>query len=167
MSKIVIVIIIIAGLGLGGYFFFMGKFRPASLPPETSNQRPEQPRQTSEPEQPVSQTPEQTPIAEEKIVIYGDSGYSPPTLSVKKGETVTFKNQSSRSMWPASAMHPSHRVYSGTSLGEHCPDTGGNAFDACKGFLPGEAWSFKFSKTGVWKYHDHLSPGNFGAIAVE
>jgi plastocyanin len=86
---------------------------------------------------------------------------------IKKGETVTFKNQSSNSMWPASAMHPTHRVYSGTSLDEHCPDTTGTAFDACKGFLPGQSWSFIFNKTGTWKYHDHLNPSATGTVVVE
>ena len=101
------------------------------------------------------------------MVTYTDAGYSPVALTVKKRETVTFKNQSSRSMWTASAMHPTHRVYSGTSLDEHCPDAAGTAFDACKGFLPGESWSFKLDKTGIWKYHDHLNPGVFGSITVE
>jgi plastocyanin len=70
-------------------------------------------------------------------------------------------------MWPASAFHPTHTVYSGTSLSEHCPDTAGTAFDACKGFLPGQSWSFKFTKAGTWKYHDHLNPGATGTIVVE
>ena len=103
---------------------------------------------------------------EEKVIIYTDTGYSPNTLTIKNGETVVFKNQSSKTMWPASAMHPSHRVYGGTSLEEHCPDTTGVAFDACKGFLPSGIWSFKFDKVGEWKYHDHLNSGDFGTIVV-
>jgi plastocyanin len=103
----------------------------------------------------------------ENVVTYTDAGYSPNALTIKKGETVTFKNQSSRSMWPASAIHPTHRVYSGTSLDEHCPDTAGTAFDACKGFLPSQSWSFTFNKTGTWKYHDHLNPGATGVVVVE
>ena len=106
-------------------------------------------------------------IAEEKVIIYTDSGYSPNILTIQNGETVIFQNRSSKSMWPASALHPSHRVYSGTSLNEHCPDTTGIAFDACKGFLPNETWSFKFEKTGTWKFHDHLNLGNFGTIIVQ
>ena len=64
-------------------------------------------------------------------------------------------------MWPASAMHPSHKEY---------PTTGGclgSAFDACKGVKPGESWPFKFDIAGNWKYHDHLNPKNFGAIIVQ
>jgi len=45
-------------------------------------------------------------------------------------------------------MHPTHRVYSGNSLEEHCPDITGTYFDTCKGFLPGESWLFKLDKAG-------------------
>ena len=29
------------------------------------------------------------------------------------------------------------------------------------------SWPFKFDIAGNWKYHDHLSPKNFGAIIVK
>src|SRR5437868_6984243 len=41
-----------------------------------------------------------------------DSGFSPSDLTVKAGDTVTWKNQSSSAMWVASAMHPTHTTYS-------------------------------------------------------
>lgn len=103
----------------------------------------------------------QTPTVEEKVVIYTDAGYSPSPLDINIGDTVVFKNNSSQSMWPASSMHPAHKDY---------PTTGGclgSAFDACKGIQPGDSWSFKFDIAGDWKYHDHLSPKNFGAIIVQ
>jgi hypothetical protein len=65
-------------------------------------------------------------------------------------------------------VHLSHRVYSGTSLNEHCSDISGATFDACKGFLRGEGWSFTFNKIGTWEYHDHLNPGdNTGMLVVK
>jgi plastocyanin len=159
MNKNIIIGIIILLILIGGYFlFFKSAPQPAPSVSQPSNQQ-----------QSSQSSPIQTPAEEEEeyVVIYNDAGYSPKTLTIKKGETVTFKNQSSRSMWPASAMHPSHRVYSGTSLEEHCPDLSGTAFDACKGYLPGESWSFKFDKVGTWKYHDHLTPSDTGTIVVE
>lgn len=107
-------------------------------------------------------------VADEGVVItYSDTGYSPNSVTVKVGDTVTFKNESSKNMWPASAMHPTHVVYSGTSLSEHCPDTANTAFDACKGYAPGTQWSFTFTKAGEWKFHDHLTATNFGTIVVQ
>jgi len=168
VNKTIITIVIVALVLLGGYFLFRGVSQTTpSVSKPSSQQAATQPPAA---EQPSAQLPVgQTPAAEEEeyVVTYTSSGYSPNALTIKKGETVTFKNQSSQSMWPASAMHPAHTVYSGTSLDEHCPDTAGTAFDACKGYSPGESWSFKFDKVGSWKYHDHLNPSATGMIVVE
>lgn len=140
MKKSIITILIIAALFAGGYFIFRSapQSEPASQPSASL-----------------------TPATEEKIVTYADSGYSPSTLTIKKGETVTWKNQSSQSMWTASGKHPTHLLY---------PTTGGclgSTFDACAGILSGNNWSFKFDFAGTWKYHNHLNPGYFGTIIVE
>ncbi len=161
-------------LGFAGYYFYK-----KSTPSPTPEFQISQPLQPSEEVQPLPEVtppaptePTATPSSEvqpptQNVVIYTDSGYSPSTLRIKVGETVTFKNQSSQAMWPASAMHPSHTVYSGTSLDEHCPDTAGIAFDACTGIQPGNSWNFTFNKKGSWKYHDHLNPSFTGTIIVE
>src|SRR3989344_2788172 len=52
-------------------------------------------------------------------VTYDGSGFSPKEIVVKLGDTVTFVNASGGKMWVASAMHPTHTVYGGTSLYEH------------------------------------------------
>ena len=114
---------------------------PASLPPEQASE----------------QASDQTSMT----VTYSDSGYSPAVLRVKAGETVTFKNESSRGMWTASAVHPTHTNYptSGGCLG--------STFDACQGIQPGQSWSFRFDERGTWKYHNHVRSGDTGAIEVE
>lgn len=103
----------------------------------------------------------------QNIITYSDSGYAPASLKVKEGEAVIFKNESSKSMWTASGAHPTHRLYDGTSLSEHCPSGANSAFDACKAILPADSWSFTFTKKGTWKYHNHLNPTNTGSIVVE
>ena len=137
MKKIVILIIII----VGAYFVIKSATRPSM---------------------PVLQVSEnKTSVTKESVITYTDAGYSPSALEIKMGETVTFKNESQQSMWPASAMHPTHQEY---------PTTGGclgSAFDACMGVQPGDTWSFKFDIAGNWKYHDHLIPKNFGAVTVK
>jgi plastocyanin len=137
---------------------------PSANPPAPTASQGTSPTPPVQTEKPVTQV---TQVSGQNVITYTDSGYSPSVLYVKVGDIVTFKNESSKSMWPASADHPSHRVYSGTSLSEHCPDPAGNAFDACTGFLPGSSWSFKFNKAGTWKYHDHLNPSATGTIVVE
>ena len=96
-----------------------------------------------------------SPIAENRVITYTDDGYAPKTLEIMQGEMVTFVNGSSKEMWPASAMHPTHKAY---------PTTGGcigSTFDACKAIAPGDSWSFTFDVTGAWGFHDHLTPTNF------
>ncbi len=101
------------------------------------------------------------PSVQDSVVTYTDSGYSPQILQVKAGVTVTFKNESSESLWTASAIHPTHKAY---------PTTGGclgSTFDECKGDDPGTSWQFKFDIPGTWKYHNHLNPSRTGTIVVE
>ena len=135
MNKI-FAIIIIAVVIVGGYFL-VKKDAPKLATPvlETSNN-----------EVASQSSTDQISVTKEKTITYTDAGYSPSPLEINTGDTVIFKNESSQSMWPASAMHPTHKDY---------PTTGGclgSTFDACKGVQPGESWPFKFDIAGNWKY---------------
>ena len=95
------------------------------------------------------------------VVTHTDDGYDPSPVSVKRGGTVRFVNQSSEDMWTAANPHPVHSGY---------PTEGGCAastFDTCKGIPPGEFWEFTFDIAGTWGYHDHLNPGHGGRVVVE
>ena len=96
-------------------------------------------------------------------ITYSGSSFSPQEVTIKKGGTVTWKNASGANMWVASAQHPTHTAYSGTSRTEHCPDTSRTAFDQCVG---GGDYSFTFTKAGTWGYHDHLNATAFGKVVV-
>ncbi len=100
-------------------------------------------------------------------IVYSDQGFSPSSIMIPLGTTVTFVNQSSEKMWVASAMHPSHAVYSGTSLSQHCPDTENTAFDQCTAGTSGSSYSFTFDKVGTWKYHDHVNTSMVGTVIVQ
>lgn len=149
-NKTIVIIIAAIAIALGGYLL-TGSKQPAVPSNDLSSDSP---------------SPEtlQTQISTQNEVTYSDSGYSPATLRVRVGTTVTFKNKSSHSMWTASAIHPTHRVYGGTSIEEHCPDTSGVAFDQCS---VGNEYSFIFTKPGSFGYHDHVNPGYAGTIIVE
>ena len=100
-------------------------------------------------------------------VVYSDEGYTPKELTIKKGDRVTFRNESARETWPASAMHPSHTVYPGSSIQKCESEEMMHIFDACIGLEEGEEWSFVFEEPGEWFYHDHLKPDMFGKIIVQ
>lgn len=103
--------------------------------------------------------------AEDMIVKITASGFSPKTITIKAGDTVTFFNEDSNKHWPASAMHPTHTLYPGSDI-QKC-GTGEQIFDACRGLEQGESFSFTFNEKGSWKYHDHLSVSSTGTVVVE
>ena len=98
-----------------------------------------------------------------EVIYTNTKGFTPNNVSIKVGDTVKFVDKNSGAMWVASAMHPSHVVYSGTTLNEHCPDTAGTTFDQCE---KGAEYSFTFTKTGSWGYHNHLNARMFGKVNV-
>lgn len=89
----------------------------------------------------------------DNVVKITDDGFEPSTLTVNAGDAVEFKNESSDDAWPASNVHPTHQLYPG--------------FDAKKPLLSGDSYSFTFSKTGTWGYHNHLEPDVQGTIVVK
>lgn len=168
MNKNIIIAAIIVLVLVGGYFLF--KARNQVLISQTNDQQPfgdaqgEKQNNLSDENQTVEQTGENS--ASHKV-IYTDSGYSPKEITIKIGDTVKWENQSSHGMWTSSAMHPTHIIYGGTSLEEHCPDVNNTSFDQCASGQPGQSWFFKFDKQGVWRYHNHVQASDFGSVIVE
>lgn len=106
-------------------------------------------------------------MAQSAIITYDDNGFSPNPLTVKVGTKVTFKNKSSVDFWPASAMHPTHEVYPGSSITKCGISAAGTIFDACAGVVPGASWTFTFKEKGSWWYHDHFKASRYGKVVVE
>ncbi len=104
---------------------------------------------------------------ETNTIVFTDSGFSPAALTVRVGDTVVFENQSSVDFWPASAMHPTHKVYPGSDIEKCGTAEEAGIFDACRAIPAGGSWSFTFGEAGNWNYHNHLNAGNFGKIIVE
>lgn len=106
------------------------------------------------------------PLSESDTIYLTDSGFEPSNLVIEEGETVTWTNNASNSMWIASDRHPTHTEYSGTSLRNHCQngDQNSQAFDQCS---TGDRFSFTFEKTGEWSYHNHEPFISGGVITVK
>jgi plastocyanin len=105
--------------------------------------------------------------AEPVVVQMNEQGFDPSSIHVQQGQEVIFRNIGNEHHWPASDHHPSHSLYSGTSLQEHCGDGAVSSFDSCESISPGESWSFVFERPGVYTYHDHNWPWLVGEIVVE
>ena len=97
------------------------------------------------------------------LITYTNAGYNPLSLTIKKGQTVRFLNDSSSEQtWPASAIHPTHALYPQKSSS----DCLGSSFDACRALNSSEHWDFTFSEVGTWRYHDHLHTNKTGTVVV-
>lgn len=135
---------------VGGAYAFKSQIKSALMGQgETS--------QTSQTSQTNQMPAEGSPTAVEKQVIvevdYTDSGFSPASVTVKKGTTVQFMNKSSSTMSVASNPHPTHTDYPG--------------FDQGKSSQKGQSeYDFTFEKTGTWGYHNHLNPSDTGTVIV-
>jgi plastocyanin len=93
--------------------------------------------------------------------MYTDNGFIPSTLTIKKGDTVTWVNNSTGMMRVASDPHPLHNGY---------PTKGGcvsSTFDECAVTGSGGTFSFKFDIVGTWGYHNHAVPSDKGTIVVQ
>ncbi len=84
---------------------------------------------------------------------YTDNGFSPKSITVKVGSTVTWTNSSSGPMWVASNPHPTHTDY---------PE-----FDEKSNAANGGTYSFTFTKVGSWGYHNHKDPSKGGTVIVQ
>jgi len=102
---------------------------------------------------PVVTTPKPaTDTSSALTVTYTDKGFTPAILSVKKGQTVTFVNNSSAKLWVSANPSPSASDYP--------------AFNQKTGIANGASWTFTFEKTGTWFYHNHYSPAKGAKIVV-
>ncbi len=119
------------------------------------------PGRTLNPILPVASEPNVS--LQEATIMLSDKGFTPSSITIKKGDTVTWINNTSGNMWVASAMHPTHTAYDGTTLQQHCPNTAGGAFDEC---ATGNTFTFTFDKVGTWKYHNHVDPSKYGSVTV-
>ena len=92
------------------------------------------------------------PAVATTTVQYTESGFGPNTITVKQGITVRFTNQSSRGMWVASAVHPTHQLLPG--------------FDQLASVGKGGTYDYTFAKVGTWKYHNHTNVTDTGTVVV-
>lgn len=95
------------------------------------------------------------------------TGFSPSTLTIKQGESVIFKAVDSSNRWPATDIHPSHKLYPGSDISKCGTQEQSTTFDSCGTISEGSTYEFTFNEKGTWRYHDHKQPSKTGTIIVE
>lgn len=156
MGKTIAVVIILAVIVAGGWYFWQkGNASNGPVKTDTSDMTGKNgpvPK-PAVPATPATPAPPAVTPVETTMVTYTDSGFSPKEIAVKVGMTVTWKNENTgKQMWVASAPHPTHTDY---------PE-----FDAKQASANGGTYSFTFGKVGDWKYHNHMNPTDFGIVHV-
>ncbi|SRR3989344_828539 len=89
-------------------------------------------------------------------VTFSDSGVSPSTVTIKSGESLTWVNNSSKSVQVGSANHPTHTLNRELTSGEFVTE-----------LAPGASATVTLTKKGTWGYHNHLDPSVTGKVVVE
>ncbi len=95
---------------------------------------------------------ETVPEGERHTVVLYDTGFEPKELTIKKGDVVEWSSVRPFPYWPASDQHPTHSQY--------------RAFDPLQPVPQDQTWSFQFTRTGQWDYHDHLNSTLQGSVIV-
>jgi plastocyanin len=92
-----------------------------------------------------------TPVT--RTVTYNGTTFSPSSITIKQGDSITFINTSANEMRVASNDHPEHTIYPEFDQGE-------TTADGMKTF------TFTFNKIGTWGYHDHENDSVGGTVIV-
>ena len=153
-TKIIIGIVIVIVLGgLWWFFYSTDSSKTENSAATTTN---ETPSATSSAETSTPDKEESEESSGVNTITFSDSGYNPPSLTVKTGESVTWVNSSRSITQIGSASHPTHNI--------NREITGNNFVIE---LAPGESAKVQLTKTGEWGYHNHLRPSMTGTITVQ
>ncbi len=92
------------------------------------------------------------------LASYTDRGFEPSLISIAKGQTIRFTNNSKDDLWIESL----GKVYPKSPKG--CGESGLNS---CEAIIPMDFWEFTLEHAGVWELHNKLVPSHALKISVE
>lgn len=151
MSKGALVAVIIAVLVIGGGAFALtrkGANTNKSEPTTTANTTATTPANDTS----TDTTSTQPPVDAASTITYSNDGFSPASLTVKAGTTITVKNDSARILQFNSNPHPEHTDEGELNVGV---------------VSPGKTKTFTVTKAGTHGFHNHLNDSHTGTIVVE
>jgi plastocyanin len=145
MKQILILLVVALLLATCGCTQSAADVAPTPVP-ATDTVSPTYPPTTAMP------TREPTASVSDNTITIRKEGFTPSTITVKRGSTVRWVNMDSTE--DPALYNPTHRikiigVYTGQTLS------------------PGEGWSWVFTNTGVYAYEDLIHPDLQGTVIVE
>ena len=90
------------------------------------------------------------------IVTYSDTGFSPSSLSIGVGTTVTWANQSSHTMW----------VQKAGSAGDCSSAQAKTLLNECQAVSVGGTYSYTFTTLGTFSYFNQEKSTDTGTVVV-
>lgn len=96
------------------------------------------------------------------LVSYTGEAFEPMHVTIARGDTVRFFNDSLRPLWIAAGSAKGDLLYPGFS--RRC---GASSFDSCGVIEPGSYWEFTFKRTGSWTYKNNAVTSATGVINVQ
>ncbi len=148
MSKnTTIAIVVVLVLIIGGWLLTRPSQQVSQTPQATDN-----PVSTSTPASTSTATPDAAMTAQKNLVKISSDGFTPKSITIKLGDTITWTNVDTENHTVNSDNHPTHLLYPFLNLGK---------------ILPGESKSVTPATAGTFTYHDHLNPSLTGSITVQ
>jgi len=145
MNKMLLAVVVIA-LGIGvGWYYFKGAMHPSKRTDQMTAVSPTQ-------SQDMTTTSGSSNAVASATVSYTDSGFSPKTVTVRKGTTVTFKNTSTGTMWVVTGVYPTNQLLPG--------------FDEKAAVATGGMYQYTFTKVGTWQYYNHAKTTDEAFVVV-
>jgi plastocyanin len=133
---VIILLVVVAGVGAWVYF--------ATKPAETTSTEDHSHTDSTQHE-------DNSNVPASATITAGDNGFSPNSVTIKKGQTIKIVNGSSSPIEFSSADHPTHLQDPELNMAT---------------LKPGESGSVTPETVGTHGYHDHLHPDHTGSITV-
>jgi plastocyanin len=158
MKKSTMIIFIVALLVLGGVGFAIANMGEDKVP-ETTTTQDQDTNESQSADTNDTATDEGAGLEETEdsdavaaTITYGNSGFSPSSVTVKAGESIKVTNSSSSDLDFASDPHPVHTDEPELNAGS---------------IAPGSSKTFKVSNKGTWGFHNHENENHEGTIIVQ
>lgn len=150
MSRnLIITVVVVLVLIVGGWLLTRSKQPTMSSPETQSTQAPV----STESASPLSTASEGATMKKDSnIVKITANGFSPKSITVKMGESITWENTDTANHTVNSDNHPTHLLYQFLNLSV---------------IKPGDKKSITPPKVGTFTYHDHLNPSLIGSVTVQ
>ncbi|MDO8619573.1 MAG: cupredoxin domain-containing protein [Candidatus Daviesbacteria bacterium] len=145
MSRNIIIVVVVLAL-VAGFFLLTRNSTPLSTTTGPENI-------STESASPSSSPASSSATTTQNLVTVGSAGYNPASITIKAGDTITWKNTDSANHTVNSDPHPTHGLYP--------------ILNTVGLLQPGKEKSATFTTAGTYTYHDHLNPSLKGTVTVQ